>query len=142
MLSELLIGTGLILTTVLTHGVGIFLLGRWLRVEAREEAEENTHPLSFRGIMVTLGLVLGLFVLHAVEIFTYAVVYRMLDALPTFDQAIYFSTITYSTTGYNSEGLATHWEMIAAIEGLNGFLLLGWSTAFFVTVVARMRGRR
>ena len=29
----------------------------------------------------------------------------------------------------------------AAIEGINGLLLLGWSTAFFVTIVARL-GRR
>ncbi|MEJ6595843.1 ion channel [Parasphingorhabdus sp.] len=138
MLTELIIGTGMILLTVLTHGVGIFLLGRWLRIEAREEAADDIHPMSLRGIAVTLGLVLGLFLLHGIEIFSYAVVYRVLGALPTFDQAVYFSTITYSTTGYNSEGLATHWEMIAAIEGLNGFLLLGWSTAFFVTVIARM----
>ncbi|NCN83595.1 MAG: two pore domain potassium channel family protein [Sphingomonadales bacterium] len=142
MLAELLIGTGMILLTVLIHGIGIFLLGRWLRLETREEAAEHIHPMSFRGIAVTLGLVLGLFVLHGIEIFSYAVVYRLLDALPSFDQAIYFSTITYSTTGYNSEGLATHWEMIAAIEGLNGFILLGWSTAFFVTVIARMRSTR
>ena len=26
----------------------------------------------------------------------------------------------------------------AAIEGINGVLLLGWSTAFFVTVIARL----
>ena len=142
MLSELLIGTGMILLTVLIHGVGIFMLGRWLRIETREEAAENIHPMSLRGIAVTLGLVLGLFVLHGIEIFSYAVIYRAVDALPTFDQAIYFSTITYSTTGYNSEGLASQWQMIAAIEGLNGFILLGWSTAFFVTVIARMRSSR
>ncbi len=132
----------MILLTVLIHGVGIFMLGRWLRIETREEAAENIHPMSLRGIAVTLGLVLGLFVLHGIEIFSYAVIYRAVDALPTFDQAIYFSTITYSTTGYNSEGLASQWQMIAAIEGLNGFILLGWSTAFFVTVIARMRSSR
>ena len=66
---------------------------------------------------------------------------EMADAIPTFDQAIYFSTITYSTTGYNSEGLSPDWQMIAAIEGLNGFLMLGWSTAFFVKTVAQL-GRR
>ena len=90
---------------------------------------------------MTLALVFGLFVLHGIEIWAYAIVYRLVDAIPNFEQAIYFSTITYSTTGYNSDGLDMKWQMIAAIEGLNGFILLGWSTAFFVTVVARM-GRR
>ena len=142
MLAQLTVGTGMILLTVLIHGIGIFGLGRWLRVEAREEAEEHIHPMSPRGILVTLGLILGLFALHGIEIWAYAVVYRLVDAIPTFDQAVYFSTITYSTTGYNSEGLSPDWQMIAAIEGLNGFLLLGWSTAFFVTVIARMRSSR
>ena len=142
MLTQLAVGTGMILLTVLIHGIGIFGLGRWLRVETREEAEEHVHPMSPRGILVTLGLVLGLFALHGIEIWAYAIVYRLVDAIPTFDQAIYFSTITYSTTGYNSEGLSPAWQMIAAIEGLNGFLLLGWSTAFFVTVIARMRSSR
>ena len=32
-------------------------------------------------------------------------------------------------------------ETRAAIEGINGILLLGWSTAFFVSLMARM-GRR
>jgi hypothetical protein len=30
---------------------------------------------------------------------------------------------------------------VSAIEGINGLLLLGWSTAFFVTIVTRL-GRR
>lgn len=34
---------------------------------------------------------------------------------------------------------AHRWRLVSAIEGVNGILLLGWSTAFFVTVVARLR---
>ena len=32
-----------------------------------------------------------------------------------------------------------HCRLARAIEGLKGMLLLGWSTAFFVTVVPRLR---
>ncbi len=138
MFADLAVGSLMVMLTVLIHGVGVFGLGRFLRVEAREEAAEHIHPMSPRGIVVTLALVFGLFILHGIEIWAYAIVYRLVDAIPTLEQAVYFSTITYSTTGYNSEGLATEWQMVAAIEGLNGFILLGWSTAFFVTVVARM----
>ncbi len=138
MAAQLTVGILMVLLTVLIHGAGIFGLARYLRIERRDEREEHIHPTSPRGMFVTLVLVFGLFVLHGIEIWVYAVVYRIVDAIPTFEQAIYFSTITYSTTGYNSEGLSTDWQMIAAIEGLNGFLLLGWSTAFFVTVVARL----
>ena len=141
MIPELLVGTFLVILTVLIHGTGIYVLGRFLRVEAREEADEHIHPMSLRGMSVTLSLVLGLFVLHGIEIWTYGLAYLMLDALPNLREAVYFSTITYSTTGYDDEGIAKAWQMVAAIEGINGVILLGWSTAFFVTVVARM-GRR
>ncbi|WP_417609895.1 ion channel [Parasphingorhabdus sp.] len=138
MLAQLAVSGMMVLLTVFIHGSGIFALGRFLKVEAREEAAENIHPMSLRGISVTLALVLGLIALHGIEIWLYAFVFLGLDALPTIDEAIYFSTITYSTTGYDDEGFNVAWRMVAAIEGVNGIILLGWSTAFFVTVVARM----
>jgi len=30
-------------------------------------------------------------------------------------------------------------SLVSAIEGINGIILIGWSTAFFVTLTARMR---
>lgn len=138
MFAQLLVSTLMVLLTVIIHGAGIFALARLLRIEAREEAEEHIHPMSLRGLGVTLSLVLGLFVLHGIEIWVYAFVFLILDALPTLSDAVYFSTITYATTGYDDEGFVEAWRMVAAIEGVNGIILLGWSTAFFVTVVARM----
>ena len=35
--------------------------------------------------------------------------------------------------------LAENWRMLAAAESANGFLLIGWSTAFLVAVTARVR---
>ena len=142
MLAQLAVATGMVLLTVVIHGAGVFALGRFLRIEAREEAEEHIHPMSLHGVGVTLVLVLGLFVLHGIEIWTYAFVFLLLDALPNLGEAIYFSTITYATTGYDDDSISQSWRMVAAIEGLNGVVLLGWSTAFFVTVVARMRSGR
>tara|TARA_R110002033_G_scaffold102791_3_gene150708 strand:- start:35 stop:463 length:429 start_codon:yes stop_codon:yes gene_type:complete len=142
MIAQLAVATGMVLLTVVIHGAGIFALGRFLRIEAREEAEEHIHPMSLHGVGVTLVLVLGLFLLHGIEIWTYAIVFLLLDALPNLGEAIYFSTITYATTGYDDASISQSWRMIAAIEGLNGVILLGWSTAFFVTVVAHMRSGR
>ncbi len=142
MIAQLAVATGMVLLTVVIHGAGVFALGRFLRIEAREEAEEHIHPMSLHGVGVTLVLVLGLFVLHGIEIWTYAFVFLLLDALPNLGEAIYFSTITYATTGYDDDSISQSWRMVAAIEGLNGVVLLGWSTAFFVTVVARMRSGR
>ena len=81
----------------------------------------------------------GLFALHTIEIWTYAILYAAVGALPTFDDALYFSTTTYSTLGYGDVVLPRAWRLVGAIEGANGIILLGWSTAFFVSVINRIR---
>ena len=138
MLSELVVSTMMICLTVLIHGGGLFGLSRLLKLEAKEEAATHITPSSIRGIGVTLALVLGLFVLHGIEIWAYGFLYLAIDALPTFREALYFSTITYATIGYDDDGFAKAWQLVAAIEGVNGIILLGWSTAFFVRVIARI----
>ena len=35
--------------------------------------------------------------------------------------------------------LDADWRLMGAIESANGFLLLGWSTAFLISVVSRLR---
>lgn len=51
---------------------------------------------------------------------------------------LYFSTSTYATIGYGDVLLGESWRIVGAIEGANGVILLGWSTAFFVAMVARI----
>lgn len=128
----------MVIITVLIHGIGLFAMSRALKVEADEEARIQVDLVSPRGLAFTLLLVLSLFVLHGVEIWAYGLLYVLVGALPNILEGVYFSTITYGTIGYDDEGLAHGWKMVAAIEGINGIMLLGWSTAFFVTVVQRI----
>jgi hypothetical protein len=136
---ELTVGSVLAIATVIIHGVGLILLARALRLEEREEHSSHLPPVSLRGAAVTLAIVLGLFVLHGAEIWLYAVAYQLLGAIGDFSTALYFSTITYAAIGYDAGPLDPRWRMVAGIEGINGLILLGWSTAFFVTVIGRIR---
>ncbi len=52
--------------------------------------------------------------------------------------ALYFSAVTYTTTGYGDLLLPQEYRLVGAIEALTGILMCGWSTAFFVAVVTRM----
>lgn len=54
-------------------------------------------------------------------------------------KAIYFSTITYGAIGFSDASMAERRRLVTAIEGIYGIILIGWSTAFFVTQTARMR---
>jgi hypothetical protein len=141
MLAQLAVATVMVLLTVIIHGAGLAVLGRVLRLELRDENNRHVPQLSARSLAFTLVLVLGLFALHGVEIWLYATLYVMLGAVNGIETGVYFSTTTYGTIGFSDVDMAPHWRLVGAIEGVNGILLLGWSTAFFVTVVTRLGSR-
>lgn len=139
MLVELGASTLLVVATVLVHAVGLGIIGKLLGREIQQEASEHLPPLSFRALLFSSSVVLGLVLLHGLEIWGYAFFYMAVGALGDLRTAVYLSTIAYSTVGFDDKG--RNWEMVVAIEGINGVILLGWSTAFFVMVVTRL-GRR
>ena len=128
----------MVLLTVIIHGGGLAVLGRMLRGEVQMERSHHIPGLSLHTMTFTLALVLALFVLHGVEIWLYAFLYEAIGAVENLETAVYFSTISYAGIGFSDSYIAPAWRLIAAIEGINGLLLLGWSTAFFVTIVARL----
>lgn len=138
MLIELATATFMVLLTVFLHAVGIQLLARLTRYEMLEERKLAIKPLSPAAIGLTMLVVIGLFILHGLEIWAYAALYIEVGALHSLREAVYFSTQTYAAIGFGNEALSPHWRLVAAIEGVNGVILLGWSTAFFVTGMRRL----
>ncbi len=139
MIAELSLATAMVLLTVIIHAIGLYSVARFLRLEEREEAVEHIHPLSPRGFAATQAVILRLIALHGIEIWLYAFLYELIGAVDGLRNAVYFSTITYGAIGYDDSAMAEQWRLVSAIEGINGIVLIGWSTAFFVMVVARMR---
>ena len=86
-----------------------------------------------------LLVVFGIFGLHTLEIWLYAVLYLALGALPSIEPALYFSTVTFVAVGYGDLVLPTTWRMLSAIEAANGVILIAWSTAFLFSVTGRLR---
>ena len=125
---ELLLATVMVLLTVVIHAVGLFGLSRLLRLEEREEAREHVHPMSPRGMAATMIVILGLFILHGIEIWLYALLYVAIGSVEGLREAVYFSTITYGAIGYDDGAMAERWRLVSAIEGINGIILIGWST--------------
>lgn len=134
--AQLTMATVLVVSTVLIHLAGIAFLLQILR-----RHRPHTTPLidAVRGGSVVLGSALGLFVLHTIEIWLWAAAYAGLGALPDFERALYFSTSTFSTLGYGDIVLDRQFRILGSIEGANGILLFGWSTAFFFSVVDRLK---
>jgi len=133
---QLALSTIMVAFTIGVHLAGLALLLRLVRRHRSRRPNGTAHLHDGIGI---LAAAFGLFVLHAIEIWAYAGLYAQAGAVRTFEEALYFSTSTYATIGYGDVVLVPDWRVLGAIEGANGVILLGWSTAFFVAVVNRIR---
>jgi Ion channel len=134
MLTELGIGTLLISITVLTHTLGLVVLSH---VMANIVRWGRLHRHGFGKTVAIVATVFGLFLIHTVEIWTWAGAYLFLGTLPDFLDALYFSAVTFSTLGYGDIILAPEWRLFGALEGVSGLLLIGWSTAYLVSASTR-----
>ncbi len=90
-----------------------------------------------RGIIILLT-VFGLVLLHGVQVGCYAALYRGLGVFADWETSIYFAATTFTTLGFGDVLIDDHRRIIPAIEAFTGFLLIGWSTAFLVSVTAKM----
>lgn len=93
------VSTAMVVVCVVIHGMGLFSLNRALRGEATIERLRHIRPLSPRGALFTLSIVLSIIALHGVEIWAFALVYDAVGAVRGLEDSLYFSTISYSTVG-------------------------------------------
>ncbi|ODT89588.1 ion channel [Phenylobacterium sp. SCN 70-31] len=138
MIAELLIASVMVLVTVSLHAGGLTLLSGIVRRRLRNRAGR----LYLHTPRAVVSLVLGLFLLHGLEIWLYALLYWQLGAIPDLRGSVYFSTTSYGAIGYSDHAISPEWRLVGAIEGINGVLLIGWTTAFIVTVMSRLQRRR
>jgi hypothetical protein len=134
--AQLMFATAMAGLTVIMHLLGLSVL---IAVTRPHSSRLRTDMHIARQMIVLVGVSLGLFILHGIEIWSYATLYYLVGAIRSFEDALYFSTATYATIGYGDLTLSKSWRVLGAIEGANGIILLGWSTAFFISIVGRIR---
>jgi hypothetical protein len=133
---KLLIAWSLMASCVAIHAVGITSALRWVRRHARPAEEFWAWTWLF--ICIAGWAVL----LHLGEITVWAVFYVWKGAIADLQSALYFSAVTYTTTGYGDIVLPGEWRLVGGVEALTGILMCGWSTGFFFAVVSRLHDRR
>lgn len=128
--TEILAAYLLVILMTLVHGLGVVLVTRLLRLE---DSALRAHRLDFGAFMLLTSMALSLFALHTIEIGLFALFYLAIGAIQSFEAALYFSSSAYATLGHPDIAFPMEWRLVGAVEGLVGFLLIGWSTAVFVT---------
>ena len=134
MLENLAIGTLVISLTVVIHTWGLILVTRFM-----DWLTGLVRPHGHRSRMLAMNtVVLGIFVILTLEVWLWATVYLALGVFIELESALYFSTVTFSTVGYGDLIPPPQWRLLAALESVNGFLLIGWSTAYLVASSMRI----
>ena len=137
MISKLLIAWSLTALCVIVHAIGMTALLRW--VNQTVERIGTRFWFSTWMLVRTAGWII---LLHLIGITFWAFFYTWRDAFPDLVSALYFSAVTYTTTGYGDLVLPQEWRLVGGVEALTGILMCGWSAAFFFAVVSRMNETR
>ena len=119
----------LIVLCVVVHVCGLWVVHeRVVRIDARRRS-----MLRFAVIMATAVLLATM--LHAVEGALWAATYRILGALPDNASAMLYSISAMTSYGHSNLDLEARWQMMGALEALNGMLLFGLTTAFLFAII-------
>ena len=132
------LGLSLIVLTVAIHTTGVVLMAFGL--ETRIRVHVDKHKLDrLRAIPIVIGhigaIALILATLHGLEGVLWASAYRLLGAFDSFTDASVYSLATMTTFEIQGLALSSRWQMISALEAVNGVLLFGISTAFIFAVM-------
>ena len=129
---KLTLALGLMAVCVALHTAGVTGALRWLR--RRTPSAPRRGPET----CLLIGLAAWIILLHLVEIILWGLCYMWTGALPGVQTAVYFSAVTYTTTGYGDLTLPEAWRLVGAVEALTGILMCGLSTGFFFAVLSRL----
>ena len=131
MLSKLLIALVLMALSVAIHASGVAGALAWSR---RQATAQQFWRWTWLFIIVAGWMIL----LHLAEITVWALFYLFTGAITDLASSLYFSAVTYTTTGYGDVVLPRDFRLVGGVEALTGILMCGWSTGFFFAVVSRV----
>jgi hypothetical protein len=126
-------GLPLILLTVVIHVFGLALINDGVIQVLRRTAERRSFTLLFAIVMAVAVLLAT--ALHAIEAAAWAESFWLLGAVPDTKSAMLYSLNAMTTYGHESVSLEQHWQMMGALEALNGMLLFGLTTAFLFAMI-------
>ena len=112
------------------HAVGVVIITRTLHLDGDKL---RAHRVDHSAVALSVVMALMLFALHLIEIGTFAGFYLAVGAIHALEPALFYSASAYTTLGTPGPNFPHDWRLVGAIEGLVGFLLIGWSTGVFIS---------
>ncbi len=98
---------------------------------------EHVLHLYLKGFWTAI-IVFILLMTSIIEAGVWALSYMLIHAIPVFENALYFSIVTFTTLGYGDITLSENWRLLASFEAAVGIIIFGWSTAIVMAVVQKL----
>ncbi|WP_074123459.1 hypothetical protein [Bradyrhizobium sp. AS23.2] len=143
-ITDWLCGLPLIVLASVIHVIGLGAIELGVERSLKRAKRVRGHLAMF--VAVVGATVLSATALHAIGAAVWAGAYLWLGALPDERAAMLYSIGAMTTFGHASLHLSDRWQMLGALEALNGMLLFGLTTAFLYATIrsvhAAMLGTR
>jgi len=130
-------GLSLIVLTMAIHAAGIVMMA-FVGVRIRVQLETRSlNQWNLIAILICVTGVIGLLlaVLHGIECGIWAAAFLSLGALDSPTDALLYSVDAMSTRGGSGLTPQRPWQMMGALEAVNGMLLFGVSAAYIFAVM-------
>jgi hypothetical protein len=131
MWNNILIGCLLIVLTSFIHTLITRIV---LSIVQKKPAKQTP----FRRIIHIDLIILIIMLATLIESAIWALTYLQIGSFDMFEEALYFSLVTYSTLGYGDVILSDSHRLLGAFEAANGVIMLGWSTAIVVSALQKI----
>jgi hypothetical protein len=132
------LGLSLTVLTIAIHTTAVVLMAFGLESRIRVRVERDTPELrrAIPTVIARIGAVaLILAALHGLEGVLWALAYWRLGALDSFTRSSVYALSTMTTFEIPGLTLPTRFQMLSALQAVNGVLLFGISTAFLFAVI-------
>ena len=129
---ELGLGGGLLVASVLLHGIGMWMVQRrFLAAWPREPDARVRRQLVFASLIAMM------LATHLAQMVLWAIALMGIGAVNGFREAFYFAAVTYTTLGYEETKLPLPWRLLAPLMAMAGVFAFGWTTGVLVSLVTR-----
>ena len=136
MFIQIALGTGLLLINVMIMALAAFLL---------EVAFRRVHPWLIappqrsKLLLMLVGVCLWVLAVVTAGVWIWALALRGLGAFHTFESAVYFALVAFTTLGLGDVVAPPEWRILSVMAAVNGFLSFGLLTALLVEALRQVR---
>ncbi|WP_265500130.1 potassium channel family protein [Paracoccus beibuensis] len=139
MLGQIAFGSVLMVVSVLVAGMAVWALET---VFARCAPWLMRAPHRPKLILLVVASSIAVLAMLTASVWLWAATFHLLGVFASFEEAMYFTLVTFTTLGYGDVLMPQNWRILGGMAAANGLLYFGLMTAFMVEALRHVRVRQ